>query len=361
MNLHTSAEVLKDSYMLLKAFTATLLAFSQISCTSLGTSDNTAASQSAAANQVYSFGLWGDMPYARNGDVPRMAALLENINQSNIAFSIYDGDIKDGSSKCSDDVYTDALKMFGTLTTPVVYGPGDNEWTDCHRLNNGGYDNLERLSHLRRVMFPTLNSLGQQQMPLQRQGALGQKFVENVLFTRGSVIFSGLNVPGSNNNLVLDAKDCGDKSARDAKQCDADNAEYLERDTANVQWLGRTFQTAKQQSAKGIVLVFQADPGFDLPETEGVDESKATRVRGYQNFMAAVIKHTEQYAGQVLLVHGDTHFFKIDKPVYGPSKMLTNLTRLQTFGSPHLHWVKVTVDPAAQNIFQIQPVIVRQP
>ena len=347
--------------MLLKAFTATLLAFSQISCTSLGTSDNTAASQSAAANQVYSFGLWGDMPYARNGDVPRMAALLENINQSNIAFSIYDGDIKDGSSKCSDDVYTDALKMFGTLTKPVVYIPGDNEWTDCHRLNNGGYDNLERLSHLRRVMFPTLNSLGQQQMPLQRQGALGQKFVENVLFTRGSVIFSGLNVPGSNNNLVLDAKDCGDKSARDAKQCDADNAEYLERDTANVQWLERTFQTAKQQSAKGIVLVFQADPGFDLPETEGVDESKATRVRGYQNFMAAVIKHTEQYAGQVLLVHGDTHFFKIDKPVYGPSKMLTNLTRLQTFGSPHLHWVKVTVDPAAQNIFQIQPVIVRQP
>jgi hypothetical protein len=361
MNLHTSAEVLKDSYMLLKAFTATLLAFSQISCTSLGTSDNTAASQSAAANQVYSFGLWGDMPYARNGDVPRMAALLENINQSNIAFSMYDGDIKDGSSKCSDDVYTDALKMFGTLTKPVVYVPGDNEWTDCHRLNNGGYDNLERLSHLRRVMFPTLNSLGQQQMPLQRQGALGQKFVENVLFTRGSVIFSGLNVPGSNNNLVLDAKDCGDKSARDAKQCDADNAEYLERDTANVQWLERTFQTAKQQSAKGIVLVFQADPGFDLPETEGVDESKATRVRGYQNFMAAVIKHTEQYAGQVLLVHGDTHFFKIDKPVYGPSKMLTNLTRLQTFGSPHLHWVKVTVDPAAQNIFQIQPVIVRQP
>ena len=59
--------------------------------------------------------------------------------------------------------------------------------------------------------------------------------------------------------------------------------------------------------------------------------------------------------------NGDTHFFKMNKPVYGPAKMLTNLTRLQTFGSPHLHWVKVTVDPASQNIFQIQPVIVRQP
>lgn len=348
--------------MLLKTITAALLALSQISCTTLGTSDPASITLNTSANQVYSFGLWGDMPYARNGDTPqRMATLLQNINQSDIAFSMYDGDIKDGSSKCSDDVYTDALKMFSTLVKPVVYIPGDNEWTDCHRLNNGGYDNLERLGHLRRVMFPNLNSLGQQQMPLERQGAPGQKFVENVLFTRGSVVFSGLNVTGSNNNLVLNAKDCSDKSARDAKQCDADNAEYLERDAANVQWLARTFQTAKQQAAKGVVLVFQADPGFDLPETEGVDESKADRARGYQNFMAAVIQQTEQFSGQVLLVHGDTHFFKIDKPVYGAAKMLTNLTRLQTFGSPHLHWVKVTVDPAAQNIFQIQPMVVRQP
>jgi hypothetical protein len=348
--------------MLLKPIIAALLALSQISCTSLGASGTEAAARRTSTEHVYSFGLWGDMPYARNGDTPqRMAALLQNINQSNVAFSMYDGDIKDGSSKCSDDVYTDALKMFSTLAKPVVYIPGDNEWTDCHRLNNGGYDNLERLSHLRRVMFPTMNSLGQLQIPLERQGALGQKFVENVLFTHGAVVFSGLNVPGSNNNLVLDAKDCSDKSARDAKQCDADNAEFIERDTANVQWLEHTFQKAKQQSAKGIVLVFQADPGFDLPETEGVDESKASRVRGYQNFMAAVIQQTEQFSGQVLLVHGDTHFFKIDKPVYGPAKMLTNLTRLQTFGSPHLHWVKVTVDPAAQNIFQIQPMVVRQP
>jgi hypothetical protein len=347
--------------MLLKAFTATLLAFSQIACTSLGTSNNTAASQSAAANQIYSFGLWGDMPYARNGDnAQRLATVLASINQSDIAFSMYDGDIKDGSSKCSDDVYTDALKMFGTLTKPVVYIPGDNEWTDCHRLNNGGYDNLERLSHLRRVMFPTLNSLGQQQMQLQRQGALGQKFVENVLFSRGPVVFSGLNVPGSNNNLVLNPKECSNKSARDTKQCDADNAEFLERDEANEKWLAHTFQTAQKQEAKGVVIVIQADPGFDLPETEDIDESKSAGVGGYKNFINQVIKHTEQFSGQVLLVHGDTHFFKIDKPLYSPTKMLANLTRLQTFGSPHLHWVKVTVDPTSQSIFQIQPVIVPQ-
>ncbi len=347
--------------MLLKTFAATLLALSQISCTSMGVSSSSSAALNTSANQAYSFGLWGDMPYSKAGDKPKLPAVLESINQSDIAFSIYDGDIKDGSSKCSDDIYTHALEMFGAMVKPVVYVPGDNEWTDCHRLNNGGYDNLERLRHLRKVMFPSMNSLGQKQMPLERQGALGQKYVENVIFSHGAVVFSGLNVPGSNNNLVLNPKDCSNKSARDTKQCDADNAEFIERDEANEKWLTRTFQTARNQSAKGVVLVIQADPGFDLPETEDIDESKAAGVSGYKNFIDQVVKHTEQFLGQVLLVHGDTHFFKVDKPLYSPAKMLTNLTRLQTFGSPHLHWVKVTVDPASQNIFQIQPVIVRQP
>jgi hypothetical protein len=62
-----------------------------------------------------------------------------------------------------------------------------------------------------------------------------------------------------------------------------------------------------------------------------------------------------------LFVHGDTHFFKMDKPLYSPTKLLPNFTRLQTFGSPSLHWVRVTVDVASDNLFTIQPVIVRQP
>lgn len=72
-------------------------------------------------------------------------------------------------------------------------------------------------------------------------------------------------------------------------------------------------------------------------------------------------KQTEQFKGQVLFVHGDTHFFKLDKPLYSPTKLLPNLTRLQTFGSPSLHWVKVTVDPKSSHVFQVQPVIVGQP
>jgi hypothetical protein len=32
---------------------------------------------------------------------------------------------------------------------------------------------------------------------------------------------------------------------------------------------------------------------------------------------------------------------------------------VQTFGSPSIHWVRVTVDPATPNVFSIQPVMVK--
>ncbi len=322
----------------------------------------TSAPQAQAPAPSYSFGLWGDMPYQKAGDAPKMPALLESINRSDIAFSIYDGDIKDGSSRCTDSVYTEALQMFGSLDKPVVYLPGDNEWTDCHRLNNGGYDALERLAHLRRVMVPTLGSLGRSTMALERQGsAAGQPNVENLRFSRGPVLFVGLNVPGSNNNLVLDAKDCSRKSARTPAQCEASNAEHHERDAANIAWLEQSFQKAREGQARGVVIVLQADPGFDLPETEDLDESRAPAVSGYRAFMAAVAKQTEAFAGQVLFVHGDTHYFKVDKPLHAPGRQLGNFTRLQTFGSPAIHWVKVTVRPDTATLFHIEPVIVAQP
>ncbi|ABM36715.1 hypothetical protein [Polaromonas naphthalenivorans] len=319
-----------------------------------------ALSLSCAQAQTFSFGLWGDMPYKKAGDDSKIPALLKSINQSDIAFSIYDGDIKDGSSKCTDDIYESALGMFGQMKNPVVYVPGDNEWTDCHRLNNGGYDGLERLAHLRKTMFPTAASLGQRQMPLAHQGQPGEKFVENTYFSHRGIMFVTLNVPGSNNNKIVDEKDCANKSARTPQQCEASNAEYLERDAANVSWMQQAFKAAKAKKARGLVLVIQADPGFDLPETEDADESQAPRVSGYRNFIDSVVQETEQFPGQVLLVHGDTHFFKMDKPLYSPTKLLANLTRLQTFGSPQIHWVRVTVEPKNASVFTIQPVIVKQ-
>ncbi len=314
---------------------------------------------SSSGEGRFTFGLWGDMPYQRNSDGPRIPALLASLNASDIAFSIYDGDIKDGSSRCDDKVFNDAKVMFNTLERPTVYVPGDNEWTDCHRTNNGGFNNLERLAFLRKSMFGVPGTFGKTSMATEQQGKPGEAYAENQRFLHQGVLFVTLNIPGSNNNLVLSTADCSSKSARTPADCDADNAEFLARDEANVRWLKESFAQARAKKALGVVVVFQADPGFDLPETEQVDESQARGVSGYRNFMTQLTAETEQFAGQVLMVHGDTHYFKLDMPLHSPARLLPNFTRLQTFGSPSVHWVRVSVDPTNPRVFSIQPVIVR--
>jgi hypothetical protein len=312
-----------------------------------------------AEPQAFSFGLWGDMPYARANDLPKIAPLIADMNASNIAFSIYDGDIKDGSSQCTDDVYAGAIKMFNSLEKPAVYVPGDNEWTDCHRKNNGGYDNLERLDHIRKTMFADSQSFGATKIPLDHQGKSGEKFVENTRFVHEGIVFVGLNIPGSNNNKVNTDKDCTSKSARTAEQCAADNREFAERDAANIAWIHEAFEVARKEKSPGIVLVLQADPGFDLPESEDTDERQAPDRDGYTNFLGKLVEETRAFPGQVLFVHGDTHFFKLDKPLIKQNDLLENFNRLETFGSPNVHWVEVSVDPGSREVFTIHPMIVK--
>ncbi len=242
--------------------------------------------QAARAADSFSFALWGDLPYAKDNDAPKMKALIDSMNASDIAFSMFDGDIKDGSSKCTDDVFAQAIALFDSLKAPAVYVPGDNEWTDCHRLNNGGYDNLERLAYMRKVMFKGPDSFGEKKMPLEHQAA---PYVENTRFEHGGIVFVGLNIPGSNNNKVNDDKACTKKSARTAEQCAADNAEWAARDAANIAWTKEAFKLAADKKAPGIVIVFQGDPGFDLPETEDVNERGAKGVDGYTSFLDAIV------------------------------------------------------------------------
>jgi len=311
-----------------------------------------------ASAEPFSMGLWGDMPYAKANDAPAIPALIADINASDIAFSMYDGDIKDGSSECTDAIYTDAIAMFDSLTAPVIYVPGDNEWTDCHRTNNGGWDNIERLTHIRQTMFDTADTFGQTKMPVDHQGAPGEKFAENTRYSRDGAMFVGLNVPGSNNNMVADDDACTKKSARTPEQCAADNAEYQERDAANIAWLTDSFAKAKEAGDKGIMIAIQADMGFDVPETEDDDESRMPGKEGYAAFLDALIAQTEGYDGQVVLVHGDTHYFKIDKPLPDAFHTLANLTRVQTFGSPNVHWIQVDVDATTRDVFTFRPMIV---
>src|SRR5882672_7685774 len=62
------------------------------------------ADPSAKDNRKYTFGLWGDMPYTPE-QANKIPALIDDMNAAKLAFSVFDGDIKSGSSRCDDDVY----------------------------------------------------------------------------------------------------------------------------------------------------------------------------------------------------------------------------------------------------------------
>jgi hypothetical protein len=307
----------------------------------------------------FEFALWGDMPYAKNGDDPKITALIHSMNSAHLAFTVFDGDTKEGSSVCTDELIgAQAIERFNQIKAPTVYVPGDNEWTDCHRVNNGGYNALERLDFIRRTLFNVEQSFGQHKMALEHQGTVTTPYSENTRWLHKGVVFVGLNIPGSNNNKVNDGACLSSKSVRTQADCDADNAEYADRNAHNIAWLNESFQFAKQRHAAGVMVVMQADPGFDLPETETVNERTLPGSNGYTAFLDALAADTQAFDGQVVLVHGDTHFFKIDKPLFSQANMLKNFTRVETFGSPNVHWVKVTVDPSSKNVFRFDPVIV---
>ncbi|NJN58306.1 MAG: hypothetical protein HC879_12810 [Leptolyngbyaceae cyanobacterium SL_5_9] len=106
---------------------------------------------------------------------------------------------------------------------PLIYVPGDNEWTDCYRESNGSYDPQERLEKFRALFTQGDQSLGERTLHLTQQSENSQfaKFRENVRWRYGNVLFVGLNVTGSNNGL--------------GRTLEAD-AEYRERNVANLAW-----------------------------------------------------------------------------------------------------------------------------
>ncbi|MCB1884528.1 MAG: hypothetical protein KDG89_11130 [Geminicoccaceae bacterium] len=60
------------------------------------------------------------------------------------------------------------------------------------------------------------------------------------------------------------------------------------------------------------------------------DESRLPDKDGYVPFLDALTAETSAFDGRIGLVHGDTHDFKIDKPLRDATHLLPNLTRVQT-------------------------------
>lgn len=292
----------------------------------------------------FDFVALGDMPYTLPADYARFERLIGAINQQQPRprFSVHVGDIKSGSTLCTEEMYRKVFDYFQTFEQPLIYTPGDNEWTDCGRPLAGRYDPEERLAVVRRLFFPDHNSFGQTKLVLTSQ-ALTPAFatyVENNRWTLGNVAFATVHLVGSNNNFM----------PNDAK---GQNREFYDRQKANLAWLAAVFAEATAQHRLGVVLFTQADMFNPLKNGRDAD--------GFTEIIDALSRHTVAFGRPVLLVNGDSHRFIVDKPLPNPAsprQVLQNFTRLQVPGEADVQAVRITVDPSQPALFQVQELVV---
>ncbi|MEN9775059.1 MAG: hypothetical protein RL322_2129 [Pseudomonadota bacterium] len=288
----------------------------------------------------FSFIALGDMPYGPDETAGRSyRALIEQVNRRAPVFSIHVGDFKSGSTLCSNDDFTRQRKHFDLFDHPVVYTPGDNEWTDCHRKNNGSYDPIERLTRLREQFFYVDRSLGKRSMPVESQRTampLHGLYIENQRWVHGGSVFITAHIVGSNNNF----------EARDPKAV----AEFFERDRANIDWIKDAFRVAREQAAQSVIIAIQADvlvgsnPANPFGSTSGFKASIGD----------TLLPLARDFGRPVLLIHGDSHILQYDEPFRIGREPVKNLRRLQVPGASDVRAVRITVDPSSNEPFTIQ-------
>jgi hypothetical protein len=317
-----------------------------------------------AQDRTFQFALTGDTGYSAKG-IEEFKRMLEVLNRTELAFVVHIGDFQAdprgynqdpaiGPMPCIDERYKDVYDSFQSVTHPFILTPGDNDWADCHHLQARNVDPLELLSKVRTTFFPEGRSLGQRSIEVQSQKAdpAHTKFLENLRWSMGGVTFATLHIVGSNDNF-------GRSPEMDA--------EHVERKAANMAWMKQAFAAAKVDNSRGVVLMTQANPGFEnywppaakrryfspfVPRGQPVPSYPAA----FDDYIAALAEELESYDKPVAYLHGDTHLFRIDKPLYSrkTNRLFENFTRVETFGNPDTHWVRVTVDPRDVQLFRFE-------
>ena len=274
----------------------------------------------------FTFGALGDTPYTRVEEA-LFPGLLSGMSNEDLAFVVHVGDFKSASAPCTDELFRQRRQWFDLVRHPLVFVPGDNDWTDCHGFQAGGYDPLERLAKLRELFSGGEESLGQRRIRLARQSP---DYPEHARWRHGDVLFVTLNVPGNANN------------ARQMPE------EFRSRSAVVARWLEQSFNLARGDRLRAVVIFMQANPWA----------SPTGRYFGFRELLATLAKEALGFDGEVLLVHGDTHRFRMDSPLRDPASgaLVANFTRVEVFGSPGMNWVRIRVIEDAKRVgFEVTP------
>jgi hypothetical protein len=310
------------------------------------------------SHDSFSFAMIGDVPYgvAPYSDYPPFDHVIDAINQRHdLRWVIHTGDIKSGSTECSDELFFDRLERYNKINKPFIYTPGDNEWTDCHRLKAGEYQPLERLQRLREIFFAEAGrTLGGRPMRVESQAFTAgyEEFPENVRWSKDDVIFAAIHVIGSNNGLApFDANSSAVRTVDD-------DAEAARRIAAAVDWINQTFDRAMEENAPGVLIMMQANPVLEVSYALPTGDDLTAARSGFSEILTTLEQRTLAFGKPVVLAHGDSHYFRVDKPGLIEHGFIPNFTRVENFGASQVHWVEINVDADSDEVFSFHPMII---
>lgn len=313
--------------------------------------EDTSTDSTDALNLAYEFALLGDNPYPPE-NVPKFEALISEVNlATELEWVIHVGDILGPSSVgCSDEVLTGRFDLYQRFQHPFVFTPGDNDWFDCRSEAAGGFDEYERLDFLRELFFPQPGlTTGGRAMEVRAQSneAGFEEFVENVMWVRSGVVFSTVHIVAMN------------RPATDPERA-------RRRMDAALAWIRKTFEVATELDSPGVLIATQDDP-WRVTGSRGTLRQirkacpDCLQPRAHLEPLYPVLeRETVAFGRPVVLAVGNTHVFRVDKPLYSSETglLIENFTRVETFGHPSVHWVRVRVDPSDGEVFAFEQEIV---
>ncbi|MDB5863304.1 MAG: putative transrane protein [Betaproteobacteria bacterium] len=353
----------------MKRFTASVALIAAVLASGSVCADDAKARKSRSPDE-FTLAVFGDWPYGKVlFDSARL--LIDSINSDpEVSLTLHIGDIHAGTQPCTGaglnpvppgaypSYNQQVFDLFEQFRAPFVYTPGDNEWTDCQKkkeLSSGAP--LNELAAVRSLFFPhagfTLGGhkkrVSTQATEFDRRYPGDARFVENVMWEQGRIVFVTLNMPGSNNDGLAWAAPYTDETAR--------AAEAAQRTLADLRWLDAAFDRAEEEHAKAVVIGLQADMWDPAAVVAGGDG-----LSNYTIFVHELAQRSARFGRPVLLINGDSHVFGADRPLADPNsatgkihgtQAVPNLTRITVQGSTTApaEWVRLTVDPDSPSVF----------
>jgi hypothetical protein len=285
--------------------------------------EHAAVDAAPPADGAFSFVVIGDTPYAAE-DEAMLGEATPLVRDGRYPFVIHLGDFKGGIAPCTAERDERFAGLIAALApTPVIYTPGDNEWTDCDRNKDEStgkpYSDLARLEMLRERFFAK-PPLTPKAFEFERQK--GQP--ENASWQHEGVRFATLHVVGTANgrNWVT-----GDPLAEAGAAVDA-------RESLNAAWLSHVTDLARREGALALIIAMQGDPVADARTAAGVScTGVVDHDRQCDAFIAlrrALRDAAVAFGRPVLVIHGDTAPFTLNQDFAGDEA--ANLWRLNAAG-----------------------------